>query len=69
MSEAPRATHTVRAVHAKPEFPPIVEVCPTPLAASIRAGQLYLFGYYVEVQPPLPGDRSYSSPPSGGEAK
>jgi hypothetical protein len=54
MSEAPRTRHTVRAVHTKPEFPPIVEACPSALAASIRAGQLYLSGYKVEIHPPLP---------------
>ena len=41
----------VRALHEKPEFPVIVEVCPTAAAAEIRAGQLYLFGYTVQIVP------------------
>jgi hypothetical protein len=37
----------VRALHEKPEFPVIVEVCPTAAAAE----QLYLFGYTVQIVP------------------
>jgi hypothetical protein len=58
---APKGRHTVRAVHDKSEFPPVLEECPTPTAATIRAGQLYLFGYKVEIEPPLPKGSPFKS--------
>ena len=59
---APKGRHTVRAVHDKSEFPPVLEECPTPTAATIRAGQLYLFGYKARsIEPPLPKGSPFKS--------
>jgi hypothetical protein len=44
-----RVTYAVWAVHPKPDSLPVSEVCLTPLAATIRAGQLHLAGYRVEI--------------------
>ena len=48
-SKMPAGTYSVRATNPKLNPPIVVESCPTSAAMEIRAGQLYLAGYDVEV--------------------